>query len=51
MLLQLATLKFVVRQVACGAGNTQSFATCKATMLHEKLQGNVARGLKAGNLK
>ena len=37
MLLQLATLKFVARQVACGGGNK------KATMLRDRLQGNVAR--------
>jgi len=38
MLLQLATLKSVARQVACGGGNTG-----KATMLRDKVQGNVAR--------
>ena len=38
-------MKFVGRQVACRGSNTgqQSFVTFKATMLRDKLQGNVAR--------
>ena len=43
MLLQLATLKFVVRQVACGGGNTGNKALqlakqqCRATSCKEML--------------